>query len=57
MSAAGLYQPRFFICGTKAPAGSREGSEPVGDPIKQVAPVVKDEANEIVVITVYTFYF
>jgi hypothetical protein len=25
--------------------------------IKQVAPVVKDEANEIVVITVYTFYF
>ena len=26
-------------------------------PIKQVAPVVKDEANETVVITVYTFYF
>jgi Domain of unknown function (DUF4258) len=25
--------------------------------IKQVAPVVKDEATEIVVITVYTFYF
>jgi hypothetical protein len=25
--------------------------------IKQVAPVIKDEANEIVVITVYTFYF
>ncbi len=25
--------------------------------IKQVAPVVKEEANEIVVITVYTFYF
>lgn len=26
-------------------------------PIKQVAPVIKDETNEIVVITVYTFYF
>lgn len=26
-------------------------------PIKQVAPVIKEEANEIVVITVYTFYF
>ena len=26
-------------------------------PIKQVAPVIKAEANEIVVITVYTFYF
>jgi len=26
-------------------------------PIKQVAPVVKEEPNEIVVITVYTFYF
>ncbi len=26
-------------------------------PIKQVAPVIKTEANEIVVITVYTFYF
>ena len=26
-------------------------------PIKQVAPVVKEEANETVVITVYTFYF
>ena len=25
--------------------------------IKQVAPVVKEEMNEIVVITVYTFYF
>lgn len=25
--------------------------------IKQVAPVIKDEANETVVITVYTFYF
>ncbi len=25
--------------------------------IKQVAPVVKEEANEIIVITVYTFYF
>ena len=25
--------------------------------IKQVAPVIMDEANEIVVITVYTFYF
>ncbi|MDQ6632656.1 MAG: DUF4258 domain-containing protein [Verrucomicrobiota bacterium] len=25
--------------------------------IKQVAPVVKEENNEIVVITVYTFYF
>ncbi len=25
--------------------------------VKQVAPVIKDEANEIVVITVYTFYF
>jgi hypothetical protein len=25
--------------------------------IKQVAPVIKAEANEIVVITVYTFYF
>ncbi len=25
--------------------------------IKQVAPVVKEEAYEIVVITVYTFYF
>ncbi|MDQ3397983.1 MAG: DUF4258 domain-containing protein [Deinococcota bacterium] len=25
--------------------------------IKQVAPVVKEEAEEIVVITVYTFYF
>jgi len=26
-------------------------------PIKQVAPVIKEESNEIVVITVYTFYF
>ena len=25
--------------------------------IKQVAPVIKEEANEIVVVTVYTFYF
>jgi hypothetical protein len=25
--------------------------------IKQVAPVIKEEANEIVVITVFTFYF
>ncbi len=25
--------------------------------IKQVAPVIKEEADEIVVITVYTFYF
>lgn len=25
--------------------------------IKQVAPVIKEEANEIIVITVYTFYF
>lgn len=25
--------------------------------IKQVAPVIKEKANEIVVITVYTFYF
>ncbi len=25
--------------------------------IKQVAPVIKEEANETVVITVYTFYF
>ncbi len=25
--------------------------------IKQVAPVIKEQANEIVVITVYTFYF
>jgi hypothetical protein len=25
--------------------------------IKQVAPVIKEEAHEIVVITVYTFYF
>lgn len=25
--------------------------------IKQVAPVIKEELNEIVVITVYTFYF
>jgi hypothetical protein len=25
--------------------------------IKQVAPVIMDEANEIVFITVYTFYF
>jgi hypothetical protein len=26
-------------------------------PIKQVAPVIKEEANEVIVITVYTFYF
>ena len=26
-------------------------------PIKQVAPVIKEEDNETVVITVYTFYF
>lgn len=26
-------------------------------PIKQVAPVIKEDPNEIVVITVYTFYF
>jgi len=26
-------------------------------PIKQVPPVIKEEPNEIVVITVYTFYF
>ena len=25
--------------------------------IKQIAPVIKEEAREIVVITVYTFYF
>ena len=25
--------------------------------IKQVAPIIKEEANEIVFITVYTFYF
>ncbi len=25
--------------------------------IKQIAPVIKEEANEIVVITVYAFYF
>ncbi len=25
--------------------------------IKQVAPVIKDEGDEIIVITVYTFYF
>ncbi len=25
--------------------------------IKQVAPVIKEEADEIIVITVYTFYF
>ncbi len=25
--------------------------------IKQVSPVIKEESNEIVVITVYTFYF
>jgi hypothetical protein len=25
--------------------------------VKQVAPVIRDEANETVVITVYTFYF
>ena len=25
--------------------------------VKQVAPVIKEEAREIVVITVYTFYF
>jgi hypothetical protein len=25
--------------------------------IKQIAPVIKEEADEIVVITVYTFYF
>lgn len=25
--------------------------------VKQVAPVIKEEADEIVVITVYTFYF
>ena len=25
--------------------------------IKQVAPVIKEEANEIVVITVYTFFY
>jgi Domain of unknown function (DUF4258) len=26
-------------------------------PMKQVAPVIKEKANETVVITVYTFYF
>lgn len=26
-------------------------------PIKQVAPVIVEEENEIIVITVYTFYF
>ena len=26
-------------------------------PVKQVAPIIKEESNEIVVITVYTFYF
>jgi hypothetical protein len=25
--------------------------------IKQVAPVIKEEANEVIVITVYAFYF
>jgi len=25
--------------------------------VKQVAPIIKEESNEIVVITVYTFYF
>ncbi|MDQ6939787.1 MAG: DUF4258 domain-containing protein [Verrucomicrobiota bacterium] len=26
-------------------------------PIKQVAPIIKEEPNETIVITVYTFYF
>jgi len=26
-------------------------------PVKQVAPVIKEEGDEIIVITVYTFYF
>jgi hypothetical protein len=26
-------------------------------PIKQVAPIIKEGVNEIIVITVYTFYF
>ena len=26
-------------------------------PVKQVAPIIKEEGNEIIVITVYTFYF
>ncbi len=26
-------------------------------PIKQVAPIIKEEAHETIVITVYTFYF
>jgi len=25
--------------------------------VKQIAPIIKEESNEIVVITVYTFYF
>jgi hypothetical protein len=33
------------------------GVEGKGYAIKQVVPVVVEEQNEIVVITVYTFYF
>ena len=43
------------LCRFNFPFGKRWQNNPYA--IKQVAPVIKDEAREIVVVTVYTFYF
>ena len=43
------------ICRYNFPFGKKWQGKPFA--VKQVAPVIKEEANETVVITVYTFYF
>ncbi len=43
------------LCRYNFKFGKKWQGEPYA--IKQVAPVIKEESNEIVVITVYTFYF
>jgi len=43
------------MCRFNFPCGKRWNDEFYA--IKQVAPVIKEESAEIVVITVYTFYF
>ena len=44
-----------IMCRFNFPCGKRWNDEFYA--IKQVAPVIKEESAEIVVITVYTFYF
>ena len=43
------------LCRLNLPFG--ENWQGISYAIKQVAPVIKEEPDEIVVITVYTFYF